>query len=162
LQQSFREQVIPAASPEAFTILNAREWGTSYALYELAKQIGLPQTLYSRNEPWVKSALAMIVGRLIKPGSKLSLYHHHENTCLWELCGIKETPEVNEHCYATMDKLLKRQKSIQKKLAKQHLNSNHMVLYDITSVYFEGAYEDSELVKYGYNRDRKNGKEQID
>ena len=161
LQQAFREQVVPADSPEAFTILNSREWGASYAFYQLAKQIGLPQMLYSRNEQWLKSALAMIIGRLIQPGSKLSLCHHHSISCLWEICGIVETPEVNEYCYAVMDKLLQRQKSIQKKLAKKHLNNNHMVLYDITSVYFEGAYEDSELVKYGYNRDQKKGKEQV-
>jgi transposase len=60
-----------------------------------------------------------------------------------------------------MDKLLKRQISIQKKLASQHLQSGHLILYDITSVYFEGEYPGSELVKFGYNRDRKKGREQI-
>ncbi len=39
-----------------------------------------------------------------------------------------------------VDELLKRQSTIQKKLAHKHLNQRHMVLYDITSVYFEGAY----------------------
>lgn len=161
LQLAFREQVIPADTPEAFSILHSREWGASYALLELSKQIGLPKLLYSRNEPWVQSALAMIIGRLIYPGSKLSLCHQHQTSCLWELCGITDTPIVDEHCYAVMDKLLKRQKSIQKALAKKHLDSHHMVLYDITSVYFEGDYADSELVKFGYNRDQKKGKEQV-
>ena len=161
LQLAFREQVIPADAPEAFTILNSREWGASYALIALAKQIGLPKLLYSRNEPWVQSALAMIIGRLVYPGSKLSLCHQHHTSCLWELCGITEIPVVHEHCYPVMDKLLKRQKAIQKTLARKHLNTHHMVLYDITSVYFEGDYEDSQLVKFGYNRDKKKGKEQV-
>jgi transposase len=109
----------------------------------------------------VNSLLAMIVGRLVFAGSKLSLCNHAPNTCLWELAGITEKPKVDEHCYQAMDKLLKRQSSIQKKLAHQHLQSGHLVLYDITSVYFEGEYQDSELVKFGYNRDRKQGREQI-
>jgi len=161
LQLAFREQVVPVDAPEAFKILHSREYGASYAILAIAKQLGLPQVLYSRSEPWVNSLLAMIVGRLVYAGSKLSLCNHAPNTCLWELAGISDKPRVDEHCYQAMDKLLKRQAAIQKKLADQHLQSGHLVLYDITSVYFEGEYQDSELVKFGYNRDRKKGREQI-
>jgi len=63
LQLSFREKVVPMDDPGAFKILQSREWGASKALSELAKQIGLPQLLYSRSQPWIKSAMAMIVGR---------------------------------------------------------------------------------------------------
>jgi transposase len=161
LQLAFREQVVPVDAPDAFRILNSREYGASHAIMAIAKQVALPQVLYSRPEPWVNSLLAMIVGRLVYAGSKLSLCNHAPNTCLWELAGITEQPKVNEHCYQAMDKLLKRQSRIQKKLAHQHLQSGHLVLYDITSVYFEGEYPDSELVKFGYNRDRKQGREQI-
>jgi len=161
LQLAFREQVIPADSPQAFQILQSREYGASYAILTLAKQLGLPQVLYSRPEPWVNDLLAMIVGRLVYAGSKLSLCNHHPNTCLWELNGVFEKPNVDAHCYRAMDTLLKRQSAIQKKLARKHLQSGHLVLYDITSVYFEGDYQASELVKFGYNRDRKKGFEQI-
>lgn len=161
LQLAFREQTVPTSDPNAFTILQSREWGASKALSELAKQIGLPGMLYSRTEPWVQSAMAMIVGRLIYPGSKLSLCNQYQNTGLWEISGINTIPDVDEHCYPVMDKLLNRQKAIQKKLAKKHLNNHHLVLYDITSVYFEGEYSDSQLVKFGYNRDHKKGKEQV-
>lgn len=161
LQLAFREQVVPADAPEAFRILHSREYGASYAIMAIAKQVGLPQVLYSRPQPWVNSLLAMIVGRLVYAGSKLSLCNHAPNTCLWELAGITDQPRVDEHCYQAMDKLLQRQPGIQKKLAHQHLQSGHLVLYDITSVYFEGEYQASELVKFGYNRDRKKGREQI-
>ena len=161
LQRAFREQVIPRDDPEAFKILHSREYGASYSILALAKQLGLPQALYSRREPWVNSLLAMIVGRLVYAGSKLSLCHHAPNTCLWELCGIEGLPDVQSHCYAPMDKLLQRQGAIQKKLAQRHLNGGHVVLYDITSVYFEGEYNASELVKFGYNRDGKKGHEQV-
>ena len=161
LQLAFREQVVPADAPEAFKILHSREYGASYTIMAIAKQVGLPQVLYSRPESWVNCLLAMIVGRLVYAGSKLSLCNHAPNTCLWELAGITDKPMVDEHCYQAMDKLLQRQSGIQKKLARQHLQSGHLVLYDITSVYFEGEYQASELVKFGYNRDRKKGREQI-
>ena len=161
LQLAFREQVIPADDKTAFHILNSREYGASYAIRTVAQQLGLHKVLYSRPESWVNSVLAMIVGRIVFAGSKLSLCNHHPNTCLWEVCGVLETPDVDKNCYEPMDKLLGRQTAIQKKLAAQHLQADHLVLYDITSIYFEGAYKQSELVTFGYNRDRKKGREQI-
>jgi hypothetical protein len=161
LQLAFRERVVPVDDPQAFKILSSREYGASYSILAIAKQLGLHKVFYSRPEPWVSSALAMIVGRLVYSGSKLSLCNHHPNTCLWELCGVTESPDVDVHCYETMDTLLQRQGAIQKNLAQRHIEGGHLVLYDITSVYFEGEYKDSELVTFGYNRDGKKGHEQI-
>ena len=151
LQLAFREHVVPSASPQAFKILHSKEYGASAVLLQFAKQLGLHRTLYSRAQPWVNAVLAMIVGRVIFAGSKLSLCHQHNNSCLWELCGVEDEPNVEMHCYDAMDRLLARQRGIQKTLAKSHLKDGHLVLYDITSSYFEGAYEDSELVSFGYN-----------
>jgi hypothetical protein len=161
LQLAFRERVVPVDDPQAFRILDSREYGASFAILAVAKQLGLHRVLYSRPQPWVNSALAMIVGRLVYAGSKLALCNHHPNTCLWELCGIAEPPDVDVHCYEPMDELLRRQTAIQRHLVRRHLNGGHVVLYDITSVYFEGEYQDSELVTFGYNRDGKRGYEQI-
>lgn len=161
LQLAFRQGVVPADSPEAFKILSSREYGASHALLELAKDLGLHRMLYSRSEPWVNSVLAMVVGRVVYQGSKLSLCNQHENTCLWELCGIEGRPDVEEHCYDPMDRLLERQVAIQKKLSAKHLENGCLVLYDITSSYLEGEYESSEIVEFGYNRDKKKGHKQI-
>lgn len=161
LQLAFRERVVPVDDPQAFKILSSREYGASAASVAIAKQLGLHHALYSRPEPWVSSALAMIAGRLVYAGSKLALCHHHPNTCLWELCGIDEPPDVDAHCYEPMDRLLERQRAIQRTLARRHLSAGHLVLYDITSVYFEGEYQDSALVTFGYNRDDKKGREQV-
>jgi hypothetical protein len=106
LQLAFRERVAPVDDPRAFQILISREYGASYAVLAMAKQLGLHRVLYSRTEPWVSGALAMIVGRLVYAGSKLALCNHHRNSCLWELCGIDELPAVEAHCYEPMDKLL--------------------------------------------------------
>ena len=161
LQGAFREQVVPIGSSQAFKILQSKEYGASAALLQVAKQLGLPRALYSRTQPWVNDLLAMIVGRVVFAGSKLSLCHQHNHSCWWELCGVPGEPEVEVHCYRAMDQLLARQKAIQKTLARTHLKDGHLVLYDITSSYFEGTYEDSELVKFGYNRDGKKGHEQV-
>jgi hypothetical protein len=161
LQLAFRERVVPRGDPQAFKILNSREYGATSTILAIAKHLGLPRVLYSRPEPWVNSVLAMIIGRLVYAGSKLSLCNHHPNTCLWELCGIEDSPDVEVNCYKPMDTLLQRQGAIQRNLARRHLNGGHVVLYDITSVYFEGEYHESELVRFGYNRDGKKGHEQI-
>jgi len=164
IQASFRGDVVLADSPEATRNIRSRELGASREILDLIKRLNLSKMIYSRKESWVQYILAMIAGRIIYQDSKLALCNMWENTCLWELCGVEGKPQVQKHCYAPMDELLKRKNTIQQKLAKKHLAKNKpetIILYDITSTYFEGEYEDSELVKYGYNRDKKRGTKQI-
>lgn len=161
IRAAFRGEVVPKGSKEDFKILASKEYGASFCFLELAKELGLDRALYSRKEPWVQDALAMIVGRIVYAGSKLALSNQAKNTALWELCGVEGKVDVEKHCDQAMDRLLSRQKSIQRTLASRHLESGHLVLYDITSSYFEGDYENSDLVRFGYNRDGKRGHEQI-
>jgi transposase len=161
IQAAFRDEVILKSDPDALCLMGSKEYGASRALLALADDIGLSGAIYSRREPWVRDCLAMIVGRIIYAGSKLSLSHQWKNTALWELCGVPCEVDVREHCYAAMDRLLERQEAIQKRLAGQHLKEGALVLYDITSSYFEGEYADSDIVGFGYNRDGKRGHEQI-
>jgi hypothetical protein len=147
---------------EDFKITGSREYGASFACYSLVKDLGLHTNILSRSsEEWVKSAIAMIIGRLIYAGSKLSLSHCGSYSALWEVCGIDEDIHVDVHCYEAMDKLFSRQDAIQNKLAAKHLTNGSLILYDITSSYMEGEFEDSEIVEFGYNRDKKRGHEQI-
>ena len=149
-------------SKEDFKITQSLEYGASFACVALMKQIGLHKNIFSRPaEEWVRACLAMIAGRLVYAGSKLSLSHCGSYSALWEICGIEGDIDVNIHCYDAMDKLLERQSAIQKKLAREHLSDGTLVLYDITRSYMEGDYSDSQLVNFGYNRDRKSGHEQI-
>lgn len=164
IQAAFRGDVVPAGSPEATLNIRSRELGASREILHLIERLDLQKMIYSRNEPWVQHVLAMVAGRIIYQDSKLALCNAWENTCLWELCGVGGSPQVQTHCYAPMDELLKRKESIQQKLADKHLQKDTpetIILYDITSTYFEGEYEDSELVTYGYNRDRKRGTKQV-
>jgi transposase len=147
---------------EDFEITQSREYGACFATVALIKKLGLHTDIYSKpSEEWVRSCMAMIAGRLVYAGSKLSLSHCGSYSALWEICGIEDEVDVNIHCYDAMDELLARQSAIQKKLAKKYLSEGTLVLYDITSSYMEGEYRDSGLVEFGYNRDRKRGHEQI-
>jgi len=147
---------------EDFKITGSREFGASFACVEMMRALGLDKAIYSRaTEDWVRCSLAMVAGRIVYAGSKLSLSHCGSYSALWETCGIGGGIDVNVHCYAAMDKLLERQEAIQRSLAKKHLQGGVLVLYDITSSYMEGKYEESGLVRYGYNRDGKRGHEQI-
>jgi transposase len=127
----------------------------------LAKELGLDRALYSRKEAWVQDCLAMIVGRIVYSGSKLALSNQWKNTALWELSGMEGKVDVDLHCYLPMDRLLERQSAIQRTLAARHLQDGHLVLYDITSSYFEEAHIQSDIVTFGYNRDGKRGHEQM-
>ena len=148
---------------EDFEIIGSKEHGAAYTLMEIAKQTGLDRILYSRtSEQWVRDALAMIAGRAVYAGSKLALTRVGADSTLWEQAGVVgDEIDVNTHCYDAMDRLLSRKKAIQKTLAAKHLKDNFVVLYDITSSYLEGEYEASDLVAFGYNRDKKKGKKQI-
>lgn len=161
IRAAFQGEAVPKGDPSAFRCTDSREYGASFAVLAVARQLGLDRLLYSRHEPWVQDCLAMITGRVVYAGSKLALSHRADQSALWELCGVKGTVDVEDHCYRPMDRLLERQPSVQRALAKKHLQNGHVVLYDITSSYFEGAYAESELVLFGYNRDGKRGHEQI-
>ena len=147
-----------------FKILSSREFGASWVCVSILKELGLHQAIHTRTSlDWVKSVMAMIVGRIVFAGSKLALSNCTSFSTLWEVCGISGEIDidVDVHCYDAMDKLFARQTHIQQTLAKKHLYNGTIVLYDITSCYMEGEYLNSELVEFGYNRDKKRGAEQI-
>ena len=105
--------------------------------------------------------IAMIAARLIAPSSKLALARGlavdtAENT-LSERLGVDTATE--DDCYAAMDWVLARQDSIEAALAKRHLADGALVLYDVTSTYFEG--HTCPLARHGHSRDGKPDKLQI-
>ena len=139
------------------------EYGGSYALKSLAKRIGLDKMICSTKMQWREDLMAMILGRILWQGSKLSLVNQYMDTALWELAGhdFGIRPDVEKHCYAPMDELLKRKSRIERKLAKKHLTNGCVVLYDITNTWFEGEYSKSKKVVYGKGKGGKVGYKQI-
>ena len=139
------------------------EYGASFTLKTLAKQIGLEQAISSKKEQWREDVIAMITGRILFQGSKLSLVNTFNDSALWELAGhtYGKRPNVEKNCYHAMDELTSRKNRIEKKLAKKHLNNGCIVLYDITNFWLEGEYQTSELASYGKAKGGKVGYKQI-
>lgn len=105
--------------------------------------------------------VAMIVARIIAPGSKLAtsraLAKETKTSTLAELLGVEDVDE--DALYEAMDWLLARKPKIEASLAKRHLAEGTLVLYDLTSTYFEGRH--CSLAKLGHSRDGKKGTLQI-
>ena len=97
--------------------------------------------------------LAMVAARIVAPHTKLATTRWWHTTTLAEDFGVADADE--DDLYAAMDWLLARQDAIQKKLAARHLSAGGLVLYDLSSSYFEGTT--CPLAKLGYNRDGKQG-----
>jgi hypothetical protein len=102
-------------------------------------------------------AIAMIAARVLDPRSKLA------TTRAWTQCTLADELRVSDadedELYGAMDWLLERQERIENGLAKRHLGDGSLVLYDLTSTYFEG--HSCPLAKLGYSRDGKRGLAQI-
>jgi hypothetical protein len=105
--------------------------------------------------------VAMILARIIAPSSKLALVRALDErtaqSTLAESLGIEDVDE--DDCYAAMDWILGRQDAIERALAKRHLKDSSLILYDVTSTYFEGRC--CPLAKLGHSRDGKRDRPQI-
>ena len=100
---------------------------------------------------------ALVASRIVAPHTKLATTRWWHTTTLAEDFDVAAATEND--LYAAMDWLLARQNTIQKKLAARHLSAGGLVLYDLSSSYFEGST--CPLAKLGYNRDGKKGLLQV-
>lgn len=101
--------------------------------------------------------VAMIVQRVIGPGSKLSATRRFGVSTLAQELDLGEVKEAE--LLAAMDWLLERQERIEKTLAHRHLSRDGFVLYDLSSSYVEGRC--CPLAKLGYSRDGRKGTQQV-
>jgi hypothetical protein len=153
------EQVLPAG--QAMQITRALPHGHVAAVYAQAKALGLPGLLgpAGRNRDL---AVALVIARVLKPGSKLATTSWWADTTLGADLDIGEAS--TDEVYAAMDWLHARQDSIEAKLAARHLapevNPSRMALFDLSSSWMEGTH--CPLTARGYSRDGKKGKAQIE
>ena len=149
------------APDDAFTIERSRPHGHVAAVVGTIKKLGVDRLLASRRTPDRDRVVALIAARVLAPDSKLAtaraLDVHSATSTLGEMLGL-ETVEA-EDLYAAMDWLEARQAKIEKALAKRHLHDGTLVLYDVSSSYFEGR--SCPLAAIGHSRDKKKGKLQI-
>jgi transposase len=145
-----------------FQIVRSLPYANVQAVLSTIKDTGLDAILSSSpSGKDHKRVIAMIVSRILHPCSKLatvrSLHSETTTTVLGDLLGLGTMSEND--LYHAMDWLLERQDTLEAALAKKHLEDGSLVLYDVSSSYFEGTH--CSLAKRGHNRDKKDGKLQI-
>src|SRR5260370_12889916 len=153
------QQLVPAA--EAVTITRSLPHGHLAAVVAMAKKLGLP-ALLGPACPQRELALALVISRVVRPGSKLSTLTWWADTTLGADLGVAGVS--TDDIYAAMDWLVSRQDDIEAGLAGRHLapeaNPSRMALFDLTSAWMEGRH--CPLAARGYSRDGKRGKAQIE
>jgi transposase len=154
---------VASGAAGAFRIQRSLPHGHVAAVLSVMNSLGLGSLLGSKKSPERQICLALIASRILSPGSKLatsrSLRAETASDTLAQECGLPEDLHEND-LYAAMDWLLPRQARIEKALARRHLHEGALVLYDLTSSYFEGTT--CPLAKLGHNRDGKPGKLQVE
>ena len=134
-------------------------FGVLFALKQLADQVGITRVLGSAPES--KLNLFLILARIAHGGSRLSAVRWAQQHAVGDVLGVDEFDE--DDLYAALDWLASQQERIERELYQAYVKRKGeppvLVLYDVTSSYFEG--EHNELGEYGYNRDGKRGKRQI-
>jgi len=151
----------PAAASSAFDIIRSRPHGHAAAVLGTMEQLGLPALLDESDSRLRRAVLALIASRILEPGSKLATSRAlREETCHNTLGQSLHLGAINEDdLYEAMDWLVERQVTVENALAARHLEAGTLVLYDLTSTYFEGRH--CPLAGYGYSRDERRSNLQI-
>ena len=147
---------------DAFDIVRSKPHGHVAAVLGTLRKLRLDRTIAGADSPERRRVLAMIVARVLDPGSKLAaargLAEATARDSLADTLGLEDCDE--DDLYAAMDWLLKRRDAIERRLAKRHLEDGALVLYDLTSVWLEGRR--CPLGRRGHSRDGKRGKPRIE
>ena len=145
------EVFVPAA--EAFRVTRSLPHGHVEVVLKMIRKLGLDELVAAEPSRRRDLVIAMIAERLLFPSSKLANTRHWHDTTLAEELGVADADE--DQLYDAMDWLLERQETIEKKRARRHLSDGALVLYDVTSSYYEG--KTCPLARFGHDRDGKTG-----
>jgi len=142
---------------QSFEAIASPSHGHVQAVALTLQRLGLAGLVASKSCRERDLVLAMVAARILSPHTKLATTRWWHSSTLPEEFGVVDADE--DDLYAAMDWLLARQGRIQKKLAARHLREGGLVLYDLSSSYFEGTC--CPLARLGYNRDGKKGLLQV-
>lgn len=145
------EQLI--SPQDLFTTHQTLPHGHVAAILETIGKLELERILSAQRCRERDLVVAMVVQRLIDPCSKLATTRQWHTTTLAEELGVGEATE--DDLYEAMDWLLERKERIEKKLAARHLTEGGLVLYDVSSSFYEGRT--CPLAQFGHDRDGKKG-----
>src|SRR5437867_10050780 len=162
IAQSLRGQSFVA--PEALQLTEAWSFGGIAVLYQAWNDFGLGGIFsFVENARTVGLLKAMVLGRVLFPSAKLALVDHARGTLLAAACGLEQATEDfdEDDLYAAMDELTGQWVPLEQQLYQQGFPRGvSLVLYDLTSVYFEGNGPVG-ISRYGHSRDHRSDRPQV-
>lgn len=150
----------------AVRVENCRQFGGPWLALELIRRLQLDEFLRRvlprgpERVPWSLTALILIIARLCEPSSELFLAEQwYPRTALPDLLGVPPRSIDDNRLYRALDQLLPHKPALEQHL-KQRLGElfgleYDLLLYDVTSTYFEGQAQANPLAQRGYSRDQR-------
>jgi hypothetical protein len=142
---------------EAFEVERSLPHGHVAAVLAACRRLELARLLDRARSRERSLVVAMVVQRLLEPGSKLACVRALGQSTLADELDVSGATE--DELYAALDWLAERQARVEDRLARRHLRSRELALYDLSSSYFEGRT--CPLAALGYSRDGRRGTLQI-
>jgi transposase len=153
LRRLLRDETL-VSPQELFTTQQTLPHGHVQAVLGTIRKLGLEAMISAKRCPERDLVVAMTAQRLLDSCSKLATTRAWHTTTLAEELGVEEATE--DDLYQAMDWLLARKERIEKKLAERHLAEGCLVLYDVSSSYYEGR--PCPLARFGHDRDGQKGR----
>src|SRR6266496_1538515 len=141
----------------ALAVTRSRAHGHVALVHAAARQLGFPGILGPAGRER-DLAYALIISRVVAPKPKLATLAWWDDVTLGPDLGVAGVPR--DEVYAAMDWLLERQDGIEAELARRHLREGGIAMFDLSSSWVEGTH--NQLAAFGYSRDGKRGKPQIE
>jgi len=149
-----------------------RRFGDVWLACRVWQALGLDQLLQrlqprGREEvPWSSMAAVLVIARFCEPSSELHIAEDwFRRTALDDLLGVAETKVNDDRCYRALDRLLEHKEALEThlkdKLGTMFTLEYDLLLYDVTSTYFEGLAEANPLAQRGYSRDHRSDCKQV-
>jgi len=143
-----------------------RDFGDIWLAFELLKRLGLYEFFHQvmpvgrETIPWADLACVLTIARFCEPSSELHIAEHfYGHTALADLMGIPNDKVYDNRLYRALDQLLPHKQALEKHLKERFgelFNIQYdLLLYDVTSTYFEGNATNNPQAKHGYSRDKR-------
>ena len=151
---------------EAMRVENGRAFGGPWLGLEILRKLGLVELLgrlipSGREEvPWPMMALVLVLGHLCDPASELHIAEHfYEHSAIADLLGVPAGKVNDDRLYRALDALLPHkaplEKHLKERLGELFALEYDLLLYDVTSTYFEGQALANGKARRGYSRDSR-------
>jgi transposase len=148
------------------------DFGGPWLALELLKHLGLTELFEHlmpagrEDVPWSLMAMVLVIARLCEPSSELHIAEHfYKDTVLCDILGIGVEKINDDRLYRALDQLLPHKEAMEVHLKNQLgtlFNLEYdILLYDVTSTYFEGQANGNNLAKRGYSRDHRGDCKQV-